>query len=62
MCECVCVLSQVLVGLHDCHDEMVKATLRALADLVDLVGGETIMGTERSNIFIDATPRVRGWG
>lgn len=50
----------MLVGLHDVHDEMVQTTLRALADLVGLLGGETVMGTARSNIFADATPRVRG--
>ena len=63
VCEQVALslsLCQVLVGLHDVHDEMVQATLRALADLVELVGGETVMGTPRSNIFVDATPRVRG--
>ena len=50
---------QVLVGLHDVHDEMVQATLRALADMVTLLGGEAVMGTARSNIFADAAPRVR---
>lgn len=49
------------MGLHDVHDEMVQSTLRSLADLVSLLGGETVMGTARSNIFADATPRVR-WG
>ena len=48
------------MGLHDVHDEMVETTLRALADLVGLLGGETVIGTDRSNIFADATPRVRG--
>lgn len=49
----------MLLGLNDVHDEMVQATLRALADLVELMGGETVMGTARSNIFADAAPRVR---
>lgn len=52
----------MLVGLHDVRDEMVQATLRSLADLVGLLGGETVMGTARSNIFADATPRVRERG
>ncbi|CAI8058055.1 Protein-associating with the carboxyl-terminal domain of ezrin [Geodia barretti] len=51
------LLPEVLVGLHDVSDEMVQATLRALADLVSLVGGETIVGTTRSCIFADSTPR-----
>ena len=54
-----CVCLQVLVGLHDVSDEMVQATLRALADLVGLLGGETVIGTARSTIFADSTPRVR---
>ena len=50
---------KVLVGLRDVSDEMVQATLRALADLVGLVGGEVVMGTSRSAIFADSAPRRR---
>ena len=53
---------QVLVGLHDVSDEMVHATLHALADLVGILGGETVIGTSRSCIFADSAPRVRGQG
>lgn len=36
---------------------MVQATLRSLADLVDILGGETVIGPSRSYIFADSTPR-----
>ena len=48
----------MLVGLHDSRDEMVKATFLSLAELVDTLGGETVVGTPRSNIFADSIPRV----
>ena len=38
---------------------MVRATLGALADLVGILGGETVMGTPRRPIFADSTPRPR---
>ena len=58
----VCLFIKVLVGLHDCHDDMVKATLKALADLVDILGGEVVIGTQRSSIFADSAPRSRTRG
>ena len=53
------VLPEVLVGLKDNSDEMVAATLHALAELVPYVGAELVMGTSRKRIFTDAQPRVR---
>ena len=51
-------LPQVLLGLQDPQDEMVQATLRALADLVPLLGAEAVMGTSRKAMFADTKPRV----
>ncbi len=52
------VLREVLVGLKDSSDQVVGATLRALGDLVPLLGGDLVMGTSRRHIFTDAQPRV----
>ena len=38
---------------------MVQATLRALADLVPLLGADVVMGTSRIAVFADTKPRVR---
>ena len=52
------VLPEVLIGLNDTSDKMVRATLHALAELVPYVGAELVMGTSRKKIFTDAQPRV----
>ena len=44
--------------MHESNDEMVQATLHALAELVPLLGAEAVMGTTRRNSFTDAKPRV----
>ena len=49
---------QVLVGLKDSHDDLVAATLRALADLIPYVGSQAVMGTTRKNLFSDTRPKV----
>ena len=41
---------------------MVQATLRALADLVPLLGADVVMGTSRIAVFADTKPRVRKGG
>ena len=41
---------------------MVQATLRALADLVPLLGADVVMGTSRIAVFADTKPRVREGG
>ena len=41
---------------------MVQATLRALADLVPLLGADVVMGTSRTAVFADTKPRVRRKG
>ncbi len=52
------VLPEVLMGLKDNSDEVVKGTLHALGDLVPLLGADVVMGTSRRHIFSDAQPRV----
>ena len=56
------VLPEVLVGLKDTSDDMVRATLRALGELVPLLGADLVMGTSRKQVFTDAQPRVREGG
>ena len=49
---------QVLLGLKDTRDDLVAATLHALADLVPLVGASIVMGTDGKSIFSDTRPKV----
>ncbi len=41
-------------------DDIVQATLHALADLIPLLGAEVVIGTHRKHIFADTKPRVSG--
>ena len=51
----------MLVGLKDSHDDIVAATLRALAELVPIIGSAVVMGTNRKNVFTDSRPKVIKW-
>lgn len=44
--------------MNDCNNELVKATLVALAEAIPLVGGDIIVGTDRERLFTHATPKV----
>lgn len=50
------VLPQLLLGIKDTDDELVAATLRALAELVPLLGASTVIGRNRRQIFTDGRP------
>lgn len=50
------VLPQLLLGIRDNNDQMVASTLRALADLVPLLGASTVIGMNRRKIFSDGSP------
>lgn len=52
------LLVQLLVGIKDTDDLLVSTTLRALADLVPLLGGATVIGGKRSKLFADGKPKV----
>lgn len=47
---------QLLVGIKDTSDELVAATLKALADLVPLLGSEIVIGGKRAKLFNDGRP------
>ena len=51
-----------MLGLQETQDDLVQATLRALADLVPLLGADVVMGTSRTAVFADTKPRVRRKG
>lgn len=50
------VLPQLLLGIKDTDDVLVAATLRALAELVPLLGATTVIGRNRQQIFSDGRP------
>lgn len=49
---------QLLVGIKDTNDHLVAVTLRALADLVPILGASTVIGGKRAKLFTDGRPLV----
>lgn len=47
---------QLLVGIKDTNDELVSLTLRALAELVPLLGSDVVIGGKRAKLFTDGRP------
>lgn len=54
------VLPDILLGLHDSNNQIIKASLHALAESVPVVGGDIIVGTEREKIFSFGMPKFNG--
>ncbi|XP_011500632.1 PREDICTED: protein-associating with the carboxyl-terminal domain of ezrin [Ceratosolen solmsi marchali] len=50
------VLPELLVGIKDTDDYLVSTTLRALADLVPILGAATVIGGNRGKLFTDGRP------
>lgn len=50
------VLPELLVGIKDTDDNLVSTTLRALADLVPILGAATVIGGNRAKLFTDGLP------
>ncbi|XP_023331824.1 protein-associating with the carboxyl-terminal domain of ezrin-like [Eurytemora carolleeae] len=50
------ILPALLLGLKDLNPNIVSETLRALADLVPILGPEIVIGRSRSKIFSDGSP------
>ena len=50
--------SQILLGLRDQDNSMVALSLHALADLVPVLGSETVIGVHGQHIFKHSTPKV----
>ncbi|XP_022909202.1 protein-associating with the carboxyl-terminal domain of ezrin [Onthophagus taurus] len=50
------ILPELLVGVKDTNDQLVAITLRALADLVPILGAETVIGGKRAKLFNDGRP------
>ncbi|CAB3360137.1 Hypothetical predicted protein [Cloeon dipterum] len=53
------ILPELLVGIKDNDDFLVATTLRALADLVPILGAATVIGGKRGKLFTDGRPKVR---
>ncbi|XP_005104973.3 uncharacterized protein LOC101853875 [Aplysia californica] len=51
------IFLQVLIGLRDTDDKMVSASLRALADLVPILGGDFVIGGSRKPFFFHGLPK-----
>jgi len=47
--------------LGDSNNQLVQASLHALADAVPVVGGDVIVGSGRRKIFSLAMPKVGFW-
>ena len=51
------VLPELLVGIKDNDDNLVSTTLRALADLIPILGAATVIGGSRGKLFTDGRPK-----
>lgn len=52
------LLPLLLLGIRDQSDSLVAATLRALAELVPVLGATSVIGRNRAPIFTDGRPHV----
>lgn len=50
------ILPELLVGIKDTNDDLVCATLRALADVVPILGAAAVIGGNRGKLFTDGRP------
>lgn len=50
---------QLLLGIKDVDDTIVAATLKALACLVPILGGSTVIGGTRLKLFTNGMPKVK---
>ncbi|CAA9997173.1 unnamed protein product [Nesidiocoris tenuis] len=53
------IIPELLVGVMDVNDELVASTLRALADLVPILGSATVIGGKRAKHFSDGRPKSK---
>lgn len=51
------VLKELLLGMTDTNDEIVSASLRAMADLVPILGGSVVTGLVHKKTFADGKPK-----
>ncbi|XP_034934423.1 protein-associating with the carboxyl-terminal domain of ezrin [Chelonus insularis] len=52
------ILPELLVGIKDRDDHLVSITLRALADLVPILGAAAVIGGKRGKLFTDGRPNL----
>jgi hypothetical protein len=50
------VLPQLLLGIRDSNDTLVADSLRALADVVPLLGASKVIGKNRRKLFANGYP------
>ncbi|KAK2583052.1 hypothetical protein KPH14_009090 [Odynerus spinipes] len=50
------ILPELLVGIKDTNDHLVCATLKALAEVVTILGAATVIGGKRAKLFTDGRP------
>uniref|UniRef100_A0A0B7B076 Protein kinase domain-containing protein n=1 Tax=Arion vulgaris TaxID=1028688 RepID=A0A0B7B076_9EUPU len=52
------IFLQILLGVRDTDDRLVAASLRALSDLVPVLGGDFVVGGVRKPFFFHGMPKV----
>lgn len=53
------VLPELLVGIKDTNEQLVSVTLRALADVIPVLGAAAVIGGKRAKLFTDGRPKAR---
>ncbi|GAB1598012.1 protein-associating with the carboxyl-terminal domain of ezrin-like [Argonauta hians] len=51
------IFPQLLLGLRDVNDKLVSASLHAIADLVPILGGVTVIGGPQKQYFKECNPK-----
>ncbi|CAI9716038.1 protein-associating with the carboxyl-terminal domain of ezrin-like [Octopus vulgaris] len=51
------IFPQLLLGLRDVNDKLVSASLHAVADLVPILGGDTVIGGPQKQYFKEGKPK-----
>ncbi|KAF5302694.1 hypothetical protein FQR65_LT08436 [Abscondita terminalis] len=52
------ILPELLVGIKDTNDQLVAITLKALADIVPILGAAAVIGGKRAKLFNDGRPII----
>lgn len=49
---------QILLGVRDCHEDLASQSLHCLADLVKVLGRDTVIGGKSKAYFTQGSPKV----
>ncbi|XP_061183896.1 protein-associating with the carboxyl-terminal domain of ezrin-like isoform X2 [Saccostrea echinata] len=51
------IFPQILLGVRDCHEDLAAQSLHSLADMVKILGRDTVIGGKSKEYFTKGTPK-----